>query len=167
MKKGENSRMKRFLNLILVFCIAGMAVTCSENKRSDYQLVTKFDPNRDAAKDLELAIAEAQISNRNILLDVGGEWCIWCHKLDQFFEDNPDVNEFLHKNYVVLKINYSPENKNEAFLSQYPEIPGYPHFFVLDQNGKFLHSQGTGDLEEGGGHDKKKVFQFLKRRATR
>jgi hypothetical protein len=58
-------------------------------------------------------------------------------------------------------VNFSQENKNEEVLSRYPKIPGYPHFFVLDKDGKFLHSQSTGDLEEGDHHDRKKVLEFL------
>jgi hypothetical protein len=47
-------------------------------------------------------------------------------------------------------------------LSRYPKIPGYPHLFVLDSTGKFLHSQGTGELEVGDHHDREKVLSFLK-----
>ncbi|MGE5810097.1 MAG: thiol-disulfide isomerase, partial [Ignavibacteria bacterium] len=60
------------------------------------------------------------------------------------------------------KINYSKENENKKFLSKYPKIPGYPHLFVLDENGKLLHSQNTSELEKGRGHDREKVFAFLK-----
>ena len=60
-----------------------------------------------------------------------------------------------------MKVNYCPENKNETFLSHYPEIPGYPHFFVLNSKGEFLHSQGTGELESGDGHDPNKIKDFL------
>ena len=48
------------------------------------------------------------------------------------------------------------------FLAQYPEIKGYPHLFVLDNDGKLLHSQFTGELEKGKGYDRKKFFEFLK-----
>lgn len=129
----------------------------------DYRLITKFDPTRDAEKDIKDAVTEAKKSNRRILLDVGGEWCIWCHRLDELFESNQDLNEFLHNNFVVVKINYSKENENKEVLSKYPKVAGYPHFFILDKNGKFLHSQNTGDLEEGKGHDKEEVFTFLKK----
>lgn len=160
--KGRKGPVKKFRNILGIICITLFALSCDGQNASNYQLVEKFDPQRNASQDLKLAITEAKMSNRNILLDVGGEWCIWCHKLDKFFDENPDLKEFLHKNFVVLKINYSPENKNEEFLASYPKIPGYPHFFVLDENGKFLHSQGTGELEEDDHHDKEKVFKFLK-----
>ncbi len=55
----------------------------------------------------------------------------------------------------------SDENNNAEFLSEYPEIPGYPHFFVLDQDGTLLHSQGTGELESGRGYDEDLFIAFL------
>jgi hypothetical protein len=67
----------------------------------------------------------------------------------------------------MVKVNWSPENKNEAVLSQYPKIPGYPHLFVLDATGKLVRSQDTGELEAGKGHDPEKVRAFLKRWAPR
>ena len=62
-----------------------------------------------------------------------------------------------------MKVNKSDENDNTDFLSKYPEIPGYPHFFVLDQDGTFLHSQGTGELESGQGYDEEVFLSFLKK----
>jgi len=95
--------------------------------------------------------------------DVGGEWCIWCKRLDQFFLDNRDCADVLKKNFVVVKVNYSKENENKEVLSKYPKITGYPHLFVLDKNGKLLHSQDTGLLEEGDHHDRTKIMEFLKK----
>ena len=128
----------------------------------------KFDPMRDAEKDIQDAIGHAKASHKRILLDVGGEWCIWCHRLDSLFLQNKDLAEYLDKHYVVVKINVSKENKNQKLLSKYPQVPGYPHLFVLDRNGTLLHSQDTGELEYPKnypikGHDKKKVFNFLKK----
>ncbi len=127
----------------------------------------KFDPARDAAKDIQLAIIEAGKSGKRILLDVGGEWCIWCRRLDSFFVEHKDVADFLHDKYVVVKVNFSKENENEILLSKYPKIEGYPHLFVLDSTGKLLHSQDTGALESGKHHDHDKVLAFLKRWAPR
>lgn len=124
--------------------------------------VEKFDPKRDAAKDLENAVKEAKESGKNILLDVGGEWCPWCRALGKLMSENKEIADYLKANYVVVKVNYSKENKNEAVLSKYPKVTGYPHLFVLDSDGKLLHSQETGVLESGKGHDPEKVMNFLK-----
>jgi thiol:disulfide interchange protein len=108
-----------------------------------------FRPNRNPAADLKQAIAEAEQTHRRILLDVGGQWCIWCKYLDQFFDSHPDLKALRDKNYVWMKVNMSRENENKGFLSQYPSIPGYPHFFVLNPDGRFYHSQETRPLEDG------------------
>jgi thioredoxin-related protein len=132
-------------------------------EQTEYAAVEIFDPKRDAAKDISDAIIEATKSNRRIILDVGGNWCVWCRRLDSLFTANQDLDEFMHKNYVVVKVNFSKENENEKVLSRYPEIKGYPHLFVLDKDGKLIYSQDTGDLESGKGHSREKVFEFLKK----
>jgi len=127
------------------------------------ELPHTFDPQRDAAKDLSTAIKMAKESNKNILLDVGGKWCIWCRIMESWLRENTNVENYLNANYILLKINYSPENKNEDFLSQFPKIPGYPHIFVLSSDGRLLHSQNTGLLENGKSYDQGKFLIFLKK----
>lgn len=134
---------------------------------SQYLPVTKFDPARDAEKDIADALKEAGRSGKRVLLDVGGEWCIWCKRLDTLFVREIDLREFLDANYVPVKINYSKENKNEAVLGRYPKIKGYPHLFILAPDGTLLHSQETGELEKGKGHDPGLVMAFLKKWAPR
>ena len=153
--------MLRILFLIFYFLFnTGISFSQSD---SGYTPVTEFDPARNPSKDLERTIEEAKSSNREIILDVGGEWCIWCHRIDYFIENNEDIKNFIKDNFIVLKINFSKENQNKEFLSKYPEIPGYPHFFVLDKDGKLLHSQDTGLLEEGKGYSHEKMMAFLKK----
>ncbi|HUL75059.1 MAG TPA: thioredoxin family protein [Vicinamibacterales bacterium] len=123
----------------------------------------KFDPGRDAAADIQNALAEARTSNRRVILDVGGEWCGWCHALDHYFVEHADLREFREKHYVWLKVNYSPENRNERALARYGEIIAYPWLFVLDQDGTMLVSQRTGPLEDGTSYDSEKMRAFLAR----
>ena len=131
--------------------------------KSLYRPVHEYDPKRDAAADVEAALAEARRTSRRVLLEVGGKWCIWCRILDDYFERNADVLKLREDSYVMVKVNFSLDNKNEALLDKYPEIAGYPHFFVLDAEGKLLHSQSTGELELGKSYDKEKMVAFLKR----
>jgi len=82
--------------------------------------------------------------------------------LDEFFDAHPDLLQYRADNYVFVKVNVSQENKNDEFLAQYPEISGYPHLFVLDSDGTFLHSQGTSELEQGESYNPAKFMDFLK-----
>jgi thiol:disulfide interchange protein len=129
--------------------------------QAKYIPVVEYDPRRDAAADVAQALAEARRTKRHVLLEVGGKWCIWCRIMDDYFEKNADVLKLREDNYVTVKINFSLENKNEALLAKYPAIPGYPHIFVLDAEGQLLHSQSTGDLEEGRTYDRAKMVAFL------
>ena len=102
-----------------------------------------------------LQLAKAQ--GKRVLVDVGGEWCAWCHIMDRFFAANEEARALRDAHYVWVKVNWSKENKNEALLSQWPKIDGYPHLFVLDADGRLLHSQDTSLLEEGKGYDSGEV----------
>jgi hypothetical protein len=93
--------------------------------------------------------------------DVGGEWCSWCHVLDRFFAAHPDLKHLRDVNYVWLKVNWSKENKNEAFLRRWPAVPGYPHLFVLDARGRLLQSQDTSLLETTKDYDPVAMRAFL------
>ena len=126
----------------------------------------KFDPARDAAGDVAKAVALAKAQDKRVIVDVGGEWCSWCHLLDNFIASNDDVKSLVDSRYVWVKVNYSKENKNEAFLSRWPKVAGYPHLFVLDADGKLLHSQDTGELEGGRSYDKAKFVAFVQRWAS-
>jgi thioredoxin-related protein len=128
----------------------------------NYVPVHKYDPTRNAEQDIRDAVNEAGKVGKRILLKVGGEWCIWCHILDAFFEKNPELLALREKNFIMVKINFSEENKNEPLLSRYPQINGYPHLFVLEQDGKLLHSQDTAQLEEGKSYNLAKFMAFLK-----
>lgn len=125
----------------------------------------KFDPARDAARDVALAVDAASAQGRNVLVDVGGEWCIWCHYLDRFFATDAEARTLRDRDYVLVKVNWSPQNRNEALLARWPKIDGYPHLFVLDARGRLVHSQPTGELELGNGYDRNKVIAFLRRYA--
>lgn len=147
-------------NAIFVFMFCMISTLLVFAQTSDTP--SGFDPLRDPFNDLQIAVDNATKTNKRIILDVGGEWCIWCHRIDAFIRDTEGVKSLIEENFIIVKVNYSKENKNEKFLSQYPTVEGYPHFFVLDSDGKLLHSQSTGDLEKDKDYDKEKFISFLK-----
>jgi thioredoxin-related protein len=127
----------------------------------------RFDPRRDAQADVQQALALAQAEGKKVLIDVGGEWCSWCHILDRFIAAHPEVQRTLQAEYVRVKVNFSPQNRNEKVLGRWPKPTGYPHLYVLDAAGQLLASQPSVELEAGQDYDEAKVLAFLKRHAAR
>jgi len=122
-----------------------------------------YHPEADAAKDIKIAVAKAAKEHKHVLLQIGGNWCIWCRRFHQMVSSNDSLNRALMDNYVVVHVNYSPENKNQKVLASlgYPQRFGFPVFVVLDGKGNRIHTQNSGYLEEGKGHSADKVYEFL------
>ncbi len=149
--------------LLRVCAIALALAPLDASRAAGTELPQRFDPARDAARDLDAALEIARTTGRRVLVDVGGEWCTWCHILDRFFNGNAELKRLRENWYVLLKINWSPENTNAALLKRWPKISGYPHFFVLDSDGRLLHSQDTSALESGNTYDPAAMRAFLVR----
>jgi thiol:disulfide interchange protein len=112
-------------------------------------LVDIYDPARNPAEDLNQAVLIAQKQNKRIILELGGDWCIWCKYMDKFYATHSAILQFRADHYVLVKVNVSDENMNKGFLSQFPMAAGYPHIYILDRDGTLLHSQNTEELEDG------------------
>lgn len=148
-------KSKFFLFMMLISAISMFAQTEKSEKL--------FDPTANPFNDLKVTVEKATISNKRIILDIGGDWCVWCHRIDAFMHNTEEIKSLLDEKFIIVKINVSKENKNEKFLSQYPTIEGYPHFFVLEKDGTMLHSQNTGELEKDKDYDKEKFIAFLEK----
>ncbi|SET85315.1 thioredoxin family protein [Thalassotalea agarivorans] len=153
--------MKAFLmSMLVLFSSNALADEVSlDHALPEYSVV--YDDKRDPFKDAVAAIALAQATNRNILIEIGGNWCTWCHKMDAFLEKNPDIYQQLHNNFVVLKVNVSDSNENEAFMQSLPPVLGYPHMYVSSASGKMLLSKDTAELQQDGAYSAVQWQQFL------
>ena len=124
---------------------------------------TEYDPQRDPFADGKTAIELAIKTQRRILIEVGGDWCKWCHILDKFIKSDPQLEQVLHNTFVVLKVNVSDENSNKKFLSAFPKTLGYPHMYVTESDGHVVHSQDTGKFLVNLKYSKNKFLEFLKK----
>jgi thiol:disulfide interchange protein len=129
--------------------------------------VHEYSEARDPAADLERAKEAADKAGKHILIEVGGQWCIWCKIMTDFLAAHEDLQKLREDNYVLLKVNFSKGNRNEAFLSRFPKADGYPHLYVLNAKGKVLYSQNTGELDEGRSYNYDRFKAFLTKYAPR
>lgn len=145
---------KRFLPLILSACACQAAGQSSSSGRAH------FDEHRDARADIRDALVEAKRSGRRVLLDVGGDWCMYCVQMDALFRNNPDLLTLRDHNFVIVYVFYGQGQTNAPVLSRYPAPEGIPHFYVLSSDGALIRSEHLLELRDSGdySHDKMKAF---------
>jgi thiol:disulfide interchange protein len=119
-----------------------------------------YDTRANPYRDLEHALTRAAAEDKHVLLVVGGDWCVWCEILDRFLDRDAVVRAVFEDTFVMLKVNWSRENENEAFLSGFPESAGFPDFFIIDRNGAFVAQQRTDVLERGRDYDRARMLAF-------
>ena len=132
------------------------------------KLPKPYNDKENAEQKIKELVLQAKKENKNIMIQAGGNWCIWCLRFNQYVQNTPELKEIVDQNYLYYHLNYSPENKNEKVFAQYNnpgEKFGYPVFVVLDQNGKMIHTQDSAVLEEGKGYSLEKVKAFFNKYA--
>ena len=127
------------------------------------QPVKLYHPEASVSAEISKGLSRAKAENKHLFLQIGGNWCPWCLKFHKFCADDKEISTLISMNYISLKVNYSKENRNLAELKklEFPQRFGFPVFVILDANGKRIHTQSSGYLEEGEGYSKKRVLEFL------
>jgi hypothetical protein len=106
-----------------------------------------FDPNADAKADLNNAEATAAQEHKHLFILIGGDWSQASIEFNTAL-NKEYVQKVLNDNYVFLRLNFSPSNKNEEVLQQLgcPKYDGYPILMVLDENGKNMVTKTADDF---------------------
>ena len=122
-----------------------------------------YDEQRDPYADGRKALKLAEETHRKVLIEVGGDWCSWCHVLDRFIKDHPRLESRLHEIFVVLKVNISDSNDNVEFMRAFPRAQGYPHMYITDSSGTILHSQDTSEFRKNKKYSEQRFNVFFER----
>lgn len=157
--------MKKYLLSKLIISSIIVFSTLSLNGQEALKL---YDPTLDGMKQIKEAVSKAAGEGKHVLIQYGGNWCGWCIKFDAFCKADSAISAIISKNYIPVKLNYDPSNKNEAanaYLGN-PTRFGFPVFVILDAKGKVLHIQDSGLLEDGAGYSKQKVTGFFRNWTT-
>jgi thiol:disulfide interchange protein len=144
--------------IILYLIVASLSVTANDSTKL-------YNPGANVAADVQKALAKAKKEKKQVLLQIGGNWCIWCYRLNSFIQTDVVLKQLVNDNYIVYHLNYSKENKNLDYLKKlgFPQRFGFPVLVVLDGNtGAILHTQDNNQLVRGNGYDIDKVKSFLK-----
>jgi thioredoxin 1 len=134
------------LKLTKIAVLAGLLVAGAVTARSAGRDIYP-DPSQ-AKADLTAALKKAAAEHKRVLLDFGGNWCGDCQVLDIYFH-NPQNLPLLEANYVLVDVNIGHMDVNLDIAERY-QIPlqrGVPALAVLNDKGKLLFSQRSGEFE--------------------
>jgi thioredoxin-related protein len=143
--------------IILILIISTLNVKAQDAKKL-------YDPSLDGMKQIKEAVAKASKEGKHVLIQYGGNWCSWCIKFDAFCKADTAITKIIAENYIPVKLNYDPTNKNDeanAYMGN-PTRFGFPVFIIIDGKGNVIHIQDSSLLEEGSGYNKQKVTGFFR-----
>ncbi len=154
--------LKEFFKMKIIFIAA--AIFLASFVKANYEDTSHiYDPKANAAKDIANAVSKAKKENKFVLIQAGGNWCVWCLRFDKFVTTDPQLDSALKAGFIFYHLNYSKENMNKSIFAKYcyPQRFGFPVFIILDENGDRINTQNSEYLEEGKGYNKQKVLDFL------
>jgi thioredoxin-related protein len=150
--------MKKLLFILLIVVSVNSAFS---------QDLTKFhlySPTENAEKGITQSVKKARKERKHVLIQIGGNWCIWCARFNDFISNDTKIDSIIKATYIIYHLNYSKENFNAKLLAKYgyPQRFGFPVFLVLNGEGELIHTQSSWYLEDGKkGYDRDKVISFF------
>jgi thiol:disulfide interchange protein len=148
------------LKIIKLFSLAILLVMSTGSARAASREI--YPAPTQAKPDLAAALKTAAAAHKRILLDFGGNWCPDCVVLDGYFHDAAN-RQILNANFVLVHVNIGKMDANLEIAEKY-EVPlnkGVPALAVLDENGKLLYSQKSGEFEAMRSMESSAVTKFL------
>jgi thioredoxin-related protein len=149
--------MKSIISVFLLF----FAISAFSQDMTKFHL---YQPEDKAEEAIAKATKDAKEQHKHVLIQIGGNWCIWCARFNDFITTDKKIDSIVKADYVVYHLNYSKENFNAKLLAKYgyPQRFGFPVFLVLDSDGKLIQTQNSWYLEDGKkSYDRDKVIEFL------
>jgi thioredoxin-related protein len=140
-----------------------LLLSCNVIQAQEKKKVNLYHPFENADSAMAVVQSKALNEGKQILVQIGGNWCSWCIEFNRFTKTDKQMDSILNADFVVYHLNYSKENLNKKMLEKFgfPQRFGFPVFIVIDSAGKLLHTQNSSYLEKEKSYSKEKVIEFL------
>ena len=140
----------------LITKVIDTAALIQKAKEDMVNLAKPYNEKEDAHVVIDNLISQAKKEGKNVFVQAGGNWCIWCLRFSDFVQNNPKLKQITEDNYLYYHLNYSKENKNDEVFERYAPNGkkfGFPFFFIIDQNGNVLDVLSSDSIANEGDDD--------------
>jgi len=93
--------------LLFIASIIALSFNANAQEAAKPEAPKLYNPAADAKADIAAAVKTAAAQHKNVLLQLGGNWCSWCLLFNGLVTKDAELNKYMNDNYVVLHVNYS------------------------------------------------------------
>ena len=143
---------KLVLISVLLFSFNGWTIT-------DYE---PYDENADALENISMALKNAKLENKYVLLQMGGNWCPDCRTLGEYFS-RPDIKQWLDDRLILVSVDVGEWNRNLDIVEEYgnPISEGIPALVLLNSNDEVMLATLAGELASARSMSKDDLIEWL------
>jgi thiol:disulfide interchange protein len=137
---------KLLASLLLMAAIPAQAATAPKPSIKDWaQLpvatVQPYNETANAEAQVAAAFARAQKSRKQVLIDLGGNWCVDCIVLANFVR-MPEMRRFMEAHYEEVLVDVGRFNRNLQIPARFgitKRLEGVPALLIATPEGKLVN----------------------------
>ena len=121
-----------------------------------------YDENADALDSISKALKIAELENKYVLLQMGGNWCPDCRTLGEYFT-RPDIKAWLDDRAILVSVDVGEWNRNLNIVERYgnPISEGIPALVLLNSENEVMFATLAGELASARSMSKDDLIVWL------
>ena len=121
-----------------------------------------YDENADALDGISKALKIAELENKYVLLQMGGNWCPDCRTLGEYFS-RPDIKAWLDDRLILVSVDVGEWNRNLDIAEKYgnPISEGIPALVLLNSENEVMFATLAGELASARSMSKNDLIVWL------
>ena len=121
-----------------------------------------YDENADALDSISKALKIAELENKYVLLQMGGNWCPDCRTLGEYFS-RPDIKAWLDDRVILVSVDVGEWNRNLDIAEKYgnPISEGIPALVLLNSENEVMFATLAGELASARSMSKNDLIVWL------
>ena len=91
------------LIFIALLCWGGMTAWAQSSEETNKECAgyeQPYHPEEDGDKRISELLKQAKKERKKVLVQIGGNWCIWCLRFNHLVTTNPELKTILDKKYI-------------------------------------------------------------------
>jgi hypothetical protein len=109
-----------------------------------------FDESANANAEVDAAFARARKSGKDVMIDLGGNWCADCRIMSGLME-LPELRAFLTAHYEMATVDVGRFNRNLQIPARFgitERLEGVPAFLIATPDGKLVNAGHVSAIED-------------------